>query len=151
METFYRKSDLDAVFASFNDQIQALKEFEFEAPRPLPEPVNVYVPARTEAEALHNARHGYLIDGATKHAETQQLLDKRIDDVEAWLRHPNLVPIQPALCEWGILTGAIKPAEGGLSVGGHPIAPASYQPPNTLQAEIDAYINRDPTKGPGIV
>ena len=149
MALYILESDLAAVMNAFANALAGLKKYEGPDPaKPIPD-FNPYVPAKTEAEALANAMHAREIDGVTLTAETKELLDYRIGLTEEWRFHPNLEDVQPAMRTWGILTGRIKPPEGGLSVGGHPICPENLKLPRVLQDEVDA-VNTPHEGGPSI-
>lgn len=119
------------------------------APTPVDsKPDGVKGPAQTASQALDYAAKGVALDGVTVAAQGA-LLEARKAAVISWWSHPNLIGIEDARKEYEILTGGIDDI-GPFSVPtGNPRPKVDCSAP--LQAIVDAYLKRDPNKGPGIV
>lgn len=73
----------------------------------VPPPAGLVTPARTAAEALSNARLGYLMDGATRSTDNPKTLAQRTANVVVWSDAPSLAGVPADSREYGILIGRI--------------------------------------------
>lgn len=150
MSKWYSQEAADKLVADIN---AALAEFqksgiEVDVPRPLPPNPPIFIPARTDDEALINCRHGYLMDGITRSTDSQKTLDERFANYEAWKNSVALEGVPAKSDEYGILIGRIHDVSPfGVHTGTPKPTDFDYLP---LQTQVDEF-NKPHQGGPGTV
>lgn len=128
---------LDDLEAALN----AIQVYEFEMPdQPAAADALPFRPARDVAQALHNARNGWHLDGRAQSVSTREELEARLALREKWMSAPTLAYQDAETREAWILWGWTD----DRSMIGDPVGiPTAKLYPNTTLAELVASYNPD--------